>query len=316
MRILITGGFGFVGGRLAVHLAKQGHKIVLGTRKAICPPAWLEEAEVFHINWDDPTSLALCCKGVDVLIHAAGMNAQECAIDPVGALTFNGVVTARLVNAASRAGVQRIIYLSTAHVYGNPLEGEITEDTCPRNLHPYATSHLAGEHAVLGASQRGEFQGIVLRLSNAFGVPMSKNVNCWMLLVNDLCRQVVQTHKLILHSTGQQHRDFISIHEVCRMFEQFTASNGGDSLRGIFNIGAGESQSVLSMAQRVQQRCVQVLGFEPELQCKENLEADYFAPLIYKTTRLTGTHTPLDSNDKIKEIDCLLRYCSIVYTKI
>lgn len=315
MRILITGGFGFVGGRLGVHLAKLGHKIVLGSRKSMCPPAWLEEAEVVHINWDDATSLALCCKGVDVLIHAAGMNAQECAIDPVGALEFNGVATARLVNAACREGVRRIIYLSTAHVYTNSLQGTITEDTCPRNLHPYATSHLAGEHAVLRASQQGDFQGIVLRLANAFGVPISKNVNCWMLLVNDLCRQVVQTHKLILQSTGQQHRDFISLYDVCQMFEQFISPNDSDSLRGVFNIGTGRSQSILSMAQRIQQRCVEVLDFKPELEYRQEINEDNYEPFIYKTTRLIAKESVLDSENNIKEIDSLLRYCSSTFPK-
>lgn len=316
MRILIAGGFGFVGGRLGVHLAKQGHKILLGSRKSICPPAWLEEAEVVHMNWDDPTSLAFCCKGVDVLIHAAGMNAQQCAIDPVGALEFNGVATARLVNAASYAGVRMILYLSTAHVYANTLEGTITEDTCPRNLHPYATSHLAGEHAVLGANQQGDIQGIVLRLSNAFGAPMSKNVNCWMLLVNDLCRQAVQTHKLILQSTGKQHRDFISLYEVCQKFERFINHIDSHFQRGVFNIGLGRSQSVLSMAQRIQQRCLTVLGFIPELEYKQDLKEENFAPLIYKTTRLNATDPTLDTNNNIKEIDGLLRYCSSTYPKI
>src|SRR3546814_17036700 len=93
------------------------------------------------------------------------MNAQNCAANPVEALEFNGVATARLVQAAARVGIRRFIYLSTAHVYCAPLTGTITEDTCPRNLHPYATSHLAGENAVLSAVQAGEISGMVLRLS-------------------------------------------------------------------------------------------------------------------------------------------------------
>lgn len=316
MRILITGGFGFVGGRLALHLSKQGHKIVLGSRNLVAPPAWLSQAEVVEINWEDLSKLVNCCRGVDMVIQAAGMNAQDCAIDPVAALAFNGVATARLVAAASRAGVKRIVYLSTAHVYASPLVGTITEDTCPRNLHPYATSHLAGEQAVLGAIEKENIQGIVLRLSNAFGVPMSKSVNCWMLLVNDLCRQVVQTQKLILHSTGQQHRDFISMNEVCRVFERFTASNNDDSLSGIFNVGTGTSKSVLSMAQRIQQRCEQVLGFEPKLEHKQGLEEDSFAPLNYRSARLTAMNTTLDDDDNIAEIDRLLRYCSTSFPPI
>jgi len=76
------------------------------------------------------------CDGVYVVIQAAGMNAQDCAADPVAALAFNGVATVRLVMAASRTGAQRFISLSTAHVYASPLAGTITEATYPRNLTP------------------------------------------------------------------------------------------------------------------------------------------------------------------------------------
>jgi UDP-glucose 4-epimerase len=144
MRILVIGGFGFVGGRVAKHLHRAGYSIVLGTRQAYSSPEWLRQAEVVQLHWHDAAALERSCRGVDVVIHAAGMNAQDCAADPVSALEFNGLATARLLAAAIRAGVQRFIYLSTAHVYASPLVGTITENTCPRNLHPYATSHLGG----------------------------------------------------------------------------------------------------------------------------------------------------------------------------
>jgi UDP-glucose 4-epimerase len=92
MRILITGGFGFVGGRLAVHLAQVGHKIILGTRHSTASPEWLPHAEVAKIAWDDEVALERLCDGVDVIIHAAGMNAQDCATDPVAALAFAFVI--------------------------------------------------------------------------------------------------------------------------------------------------------------------------------------------------------------------------------
>ena len=315
IRILITGGLGFVGGRLAVHLAHAGHRVVLGSRNAVAPPAWLQQVEVVKIDWEDAAALKRCCMGVDVVIQASGINAQDCATDPVAALTFNGVATARLVAAAIGAGVQRFIYFSTAHVYASRLVGTITEETCPLNLHPYATSHFAGEQAVLGASQCGNIQGIVLRLSNSFCAPMNKNVNCWMLLVNDLCRQAVETHKLILHSSGQQQRDFIAMNEVCRVVERLTVASDDRYPTGIFNIGAGESQSVLSIAQTIQQRCLQVLGFEPELQRKQDVEEDSFFPFIYRTARLVALGTSLDASNNIAEIDHLLRYCATTFNQ-
>ena len=314
-KVLITGGFGFVGSRLAVRLAQAGHSVMLGSRKAIASPAWLPQAEVVQIAWNDIAALERSCKGVDVVIQAAGMNAQDCAADPIAALSFNGLATARLVAAASQSGVKRIVYLSTAHVYASLLAGTITEETCPLNLHPYATSHLAGEHAVLSASQRGHIQGIVLRLSNAFGAPMHKDANCWMLLVNDLCRQAVQASKVILYSSGQQQRDFIGMTEVCRVAEQLAFDGSDVCQTGIFNIGSGMAQSVFAMAQTIQKRCVQILGFEPELQCEQGRTEGLIEQLSYRSERLGTTGIKLDNANNLDEIDHLLRYCDTIFVK-
>jgi UDP-glucose 4-epimerase len=218
------------------------------------------------------------------------------------------LTTARLVNAACRASVKKFIYLSTAHVYASPLAGVINEETCPRNLHPYATSHLAGEQSVLSADSRGELHGIVFRLSNAFGAPMHKDVNCWMLLVNDLCKQAVQTRKLILQSSGLQHRDFISLTDVCYVFEKLVNSDQHKQA-SVFNVGAGKSQSVLEMAKLIQQRCTKVLGFTPELQHKQSAVDEQHPALTYRTDNLNSLGISCKSQTNTVEIDNLLLFC-------
>lgn len=293
---------------MAQHLQQVGHTIILGSRKASKPPEWLPQAEVAQTEWNDGISMEQICAGVDVVIHAAGMNAQDCAADPVAALKFNGLATARLVSAACRAGVKRFIYLSTAHVYASPLVGTITEETCPLNLHPYATSHLAGENAVLGASQGGQIEGIVLRLSNAFGFPTHKDVNCWMLLVNDLCRQAVQIGKMILHSTGSQQRDFIALTEICRIAGNLVARDFVFNAPVVFNLGSGRAQTVIDMAQFIQQRCKLVMGFEPELQRPVTGADERHEILEYRSDRLTKMGISVGLDNSI-EIDSLLAFC-------
>lgn len=316
MRILITGGFGFVGGRLAQYLHLAGHQIILGSRNVSNPPDWLPQADVVQTCWNDVHALERICSGIDLLIHAAGMNAQDCAADPVAALEFNGLATARLVAAASRVGVKRFIYLSTAHVYASPLVGAITEETCPRNLHSYATSHLAGEHAVLCANQRGKIQGVVLRLSNAFGAPVHKDVNCWMLLVNDLCRQAVETRKLMLHSSGHQQRDFVSISKVCSVVKYFAAVNGDLLDSGVYNVGTGVSQSVLEMALLIKQRCMQVFGFELILIRPDDGDTEMPSMLNYHVDKLVANNIYTNSDIYTVEIDDLLRFCRSKFTYI
>lgn len=216
-RVLITGAFGYLGGCLARYLAESlGHELLLGSRKPRDVPDWLHSGSVETTDWSSSETLEGACDGVDTIIHLSGMHAQGCMADPVAALEVNGLHTARLVTAAIRKGVQRIIYLSTAHVYGAPLGGTISEATPPLNLHPYATSHRAGEDAIRLADEHGDIEGVVIRLSNAFGAPLDKHANCWQLLVNDLCRQAVCDHRLTLHTTGMQYRDFIPMSDVVR----------------------------------------------------------------------------------------------------
>jgi UDP-glucose 4-epimerase len=313
MRILITGGFGFVGGRLAQHLQQFGHHVVLGSRAARSSPSWLPEASVVEIDWSDSEALRRICEGIDVVVQAAGMNAQESAAHPREALEVNGVNAARILEAATAAGVGKFIYLSTAHVYSNPLTGSISESTCPRNLHPYATSHLAGENEVLRAGVDGLIQGVVIRLSNAFGAPAHKDANCWGLLVNDLCKQAVETGQMTLRSSGAQQRDFIAMADVCQVFESLCSVETSMPQSVIFNLGSGMSQSVLEMAQLIQLRCQRVLGFEPQLKKPPAGDGELHEKLQYGSDRLVamGIRVGLSQHS---ELDGLLRFCQAVYT--
>ena len=315
MRILIVGGIGFIGGRLAEHLFKIGHEIILGGRNLRNSPDWLPQAEVTRIEWNDESALQHSCDGVDVIIHAAGMNAQECAANPVAALAINGLATARLVAAASRAKVKKIIYFSTAHVYASPLIGKFDEESCPRNTHPYASSHLAGENAVLDATKRGEIDGVVIRLSNAFGVPVHEHINCWKLLVNDLCRQAVEFNKCTLNTNGLEERDFISLTEVSRIVECLLYANVNHSEGIIFNLGTGESKTVLTMATLIQRRCAEFLGFEPELKYKNEGKIETLPSLIYGVGHLSKFGIKPSILSDIPEIDELLHFCQSTFSK-
>jgi UDP-glucose 4-epimerase len=310
MKVLITGGFGYIGGRLAQFLIAKNNnnEVLLGSRHRVEIPAWLPEAQVVQIAWDKSDELENICSGVDVVVHLAGMNMQDCATDSIAAIEFNVLATARLIQAAVRKGVKRFVYLSTAHVYGSPLDGVITEKTCPLSLHPYATSHRAGEDVVRTAHHLGEIEGIVVRLSNAFGCPAHKEVNCWMLLVNDLCRQAVQSQQMVLRSSGMQRRDFITMLDVCRAINHLLCLPIKSVGNGLINVGGEWSPTVWEMASLIQERCEAVLGFKPKLTRTEPQINETASKLEYRidTLHLTGYQT---SANRIEEIDQLLKFC-------
>ncbi|MDA7738813.1 SDR family oxidoreductase [Amylibacter sp.] len=314
MRILIAGGFGFVGGRLVQYLSAQGHEIVIGSRMIKAPNVKFHDVEVKKIEWNNGITLSQICEGIDVIIHAAGMNAKECSEDPKGALNFNGNGTNRLAIAARDAGVKKFIYLSTAHVYASPLVGSITEETETLNMHPYATSHLAGESSLLEIGKSSKMSAIVLRLSNAFGVPIHWSVNCWSLLINDLCKQAVQTKKLVLTSDGTQLRDFISLQEVCRVIGKITVANERFRAKQVFNLGSGASKSVRETAMLVRHRSMKVLGFAPELSFLTAGHCKTPATLSYGLKNLSTLNITVKDSTINCEVDNLLRFCSTNFT--
>ena len=263
--ILITGGFGLLGGKLGQYLS-ENYNVILGSRSDQNEPNWLPIAKTLKIDWDNETSLNDACNMVDIVIHASGLNAQECSSDPEKALLVNGVYTQNLVNAAIKQSVKKIIYLSTAHVYSDNLLGVITEDTPTVNTHPYATSHVTGENAVLSSIRQGRIKGAVVRIANVFGSPVSKDVNCWMLLVNDLCKQAVVEKSLTLKSDSKTVRDFVTIKDFCSVTRLLIEA---ENIANIVNIGSGKACSIGDIAIKIQSNCLNVLGFEPPIILKK-----------------------------------------------
>ena len=271
MRALITGGFGYIGAKLGEYLFQNGHEVVLGTQRILTAPDWLPQVEVVNTIWNDEKELTKICQGFDVIVHAAGMNAEDCLNDPVRALEFNGLVTSRILRSAIQSGIKKFVYLSTAHVYRNPLEGIINENTCAINIHPYATSHLAAEFAISHETSKNRIEGISLRISNGFGAPKESNSKSWMLLVNDLCRQAVTQGRLKLRTSGGQKRDFIPLSTIAeRILKILTFPS--EQLPQIVNIGSGKSLSVMEMALLIQQRCKVVLNIDPKIEIGEEKE--------------------------------------------
>ncbi len=312
MRILITGAQGFIGGRVAEAFCAKGYDVVLASRGKIESFKSSHNVNITCINWSDESSLLAACKEVDVVVHASGMNSNDCALDPVKAFEVNALYTGMLIKAAISQKVKRFIYLSTAHVYSNPLLGEISEDTCPKNLHPYATSHLAGENLVIA---NNDIQGIVLRLSNAYGPPINKNVNCWMLLVNDLCKQIIEENRISLKSDVSQLRDFISMSDVVRAIEHFLNFSIQPSNEKIFNVGGEFTINIREMAELISSRANLVFGYKPKI-IIENSKRDFdSANLKYSVKRIKSTGFKI-KNLSHAEIDATLLFCKNHFGKI
>lgn len=309
-KILITGGLGYVGGRVAKYLAdNQNLNLQLTSRSnAIKNPGWLKDGAIVQWNTSANDDLSLLCAGIDTIVHFAAMNEIDSALNPVTALEVNSIATLRLLRAAQTAKVRRFIYFSTAHVYGVPLVGAISEKTLPRPIHPYAISHKVAEDFVLAAHDKGEIEGVVLRLSNGMGVPISANVNRWSLIVNDLCRQAVVTRELTLRSSGLQLRDFVTLHDTARCVEYFIHLPVSQCRDGLFNLGGEYVRSIYEIAKMVATRCEAILGFKLQISRVEPQVGEHADHLDYSIAKLKATGFLLSNNFE-DEIDATLRLC-------
>jgi len=258
----------------------------------------------------DEKMIRKACKGINTVIHLAAMNEVDCLNDPEGAILTNIVGTFKLLKSAEGEGVKKIIYFSTAHVYGSPLAGEIKETTLTRPINPYAITHRASENFLCLYNKRKKMKGIIVRLSNCMGAPVDFNVNRWMLLVNDLCRQAVENKKLVLRSTGLQKRDFITLFDVERAVLHFLKQDIGKYEDSIFNLGGECTISIIEMAKKVADRCEKVMGFKPEI-VRPKLKKEKNSPaLYYNIDKLKSTGFLLKGNI-YKEIDDTLELCKI-----
>jgi len=309
MKILITGGFGFIGGRISQSLRQTGHEVIIGTRKIQSDTLGFN---VVQTDWLNCEQLESICKGIDTIIHLAGMNSYDCFLQPNVAINVNRIATSNLILAAKKQGVKNIIYFSTAHVYVSPLEGTITEKFIPQNTHPYATSHRIGEDAVLKANLETDFQGIVIRLSNGFGVPICSSANCWILLVNDLCRQAIEIGTLNLKSSGNQVRNFISMNKICNTIKaivsKFENQKENRNIGGIYNMGGCSTMTILEMAQFIQSRCKVVLGFEPKINIPILENDEVPIKLNYVSKKIEKMLGSIEEGLEL-EVDQLLIYC-------
>lgn len=254
MNIIITGGNGYLAGRVGKYLSDNSHYITFTTRpnhKNILQKN--KNIRYIEVDYEDNKLLAKYFKNIDIIIHTAGMNAYECYSYPQRALIANSILTSNLVNQAIEAGISRFIYFSTTHVYSKNLRGTITEDNSTDNPHPYAFSKRISEDYVKYAHQNKLIDGIVLRISNGYGSPINVSTNCWMLLVNDLCRQSTEG-KINLKTTGAQKRDFIPITSLCNVISEIINFEPGSLHDGVFNVSSNKSMSVYEMAELICKR--------------------------------------------------------------
>ena len=308
--VLILGGFGTIGARLAERLAATNrHRLTLSSRVPRDAPPWAPGAQTCVLDITDAGDWSRRLDGVDTVVHLVSLTDFQAKDDPDEAWRVGVDGTRHLIDNAQRGGVTRIIFMSTGHVYGTPYTGHITESTPPNPQQPYATTHLEAEKLLTNAHGASDMTTVRLRLSNGFGYPKLRDNAIWQIVINDLCRQAIVNRSLTLKSSGLQHRNFIPFTDVCSALKHTIDMPTNVVGDGLFNLGSPEAMRVIDIAKRVQDRARRVLDLDLDLHVPPASTEEESPGLHYDSSKLRLTGLEL-SDDLDSEIDALLRYCA------
>lgn len=304
MNILITGGKGYLGKRICAALCKvKSYNITVTSRTSDLIPN-LPEISVLKVN-TSTDNLNNVLSNMDVVIHLAALDSSKCIKKPLDAIDVNIKDTVKWLEASAVVGVKQFFYFSTVHVYGNQLNGVITEKTLPSPGHPYAITHKCSEDYVLAYQSKGYFKSYVFRISNSVGFPIGEMLQ-WNLLVPNLCKSSIETKIIPLKSNPFIRRDFIAIEDVVRAVIYFI-KNSSIVDQGIFNLSSNESRTLKDMAVLVQKKGLDEFGIKSEIKVFSDQENELDTFLIDNNKiKKQGFNF---RNNLDQEIVALLKYC-------
>lgn len=250
MNFLITGAAGFLGSALANQLAREGHQVralddlSTGDPQALSPDVHFTRGDV-----NDRPKLWTLLQEVDCVYHlAARVSVQESVLYPreYNAVNVGGVVS--LMEATRDVGVRRVVLVSSGAIYGDQGEQPLRECMKPNPSSPYAVSKLAAEYYVKTIGKLWNIETVSLRVFNAYGpgqhLPASHPP-----VVPYFLRQAIHHGSIVIHSDGNQTRDYVYLDDVV---SALMAASTAPNLDGqIINIGSGRETSVRDLVKSV-----------------------------------------------------------------
>lgn len=244
--ILITGGGGFLGSHLATALVADDAVRVLddfsdGSRERVPEAATIIEGDV-----RDPTTLAEAMVGVEVVFHLAAMVSVARSVErPYACQELNTGATVRVLEAARRQDA-RVVFASSAAVYGQPTRIPIAEGDPKTPTSPYGISKLAADQYVRSYADLYGLETVSLRYFNAYGPGQPANEYSGVISV--FLDQARRGEPLTVHGDGSQTRDFVHVSDIVRAN---LAAATSDHVGRAFNISTGDSVSIRRLAEIV-----------------------------------------------------------------
>jgi UDP-glucose 4-epimerase len=245
LRVLVTGGSGFVGATLVRRLVTAGHSVRVFDNYSTGDPSYLAgiDAELVKGDIRDPAALEAALEGMQSVVHlAAAGSVVESVADPVANFEVNVVGTFRVLDAARRADVERVVLAST----GGALIGEATppvnERSVPKPISPYGASKLAGEGYAHAFAKAYGLDTVALRFANAYGPWSARKRGAVTLFF----RAIHAGEPIVIYGDGSASRDYTHVEDISRAIE--LALSRGVPGGSVLHIASGVETTVTQLA--------------------------------------------------------------------
>ena len=248
--VLVTGGLGFIGGYVVPDLLASGWKVRILDNRYRSDPAVaaslaardgvdIVEGDVRYANVVENAT-----RGVEAVVHLAAVCMNKSLSDPTESLDVNLLGTQNVFDAAAGSSVQRIVYASSASIYGNPTSLPMHEGDTPSPLTPYCIAKLAGEQLLAYYAKRSKLSWLALRFFNVYG-PGQQTDAYYTSVVLAFLRRIAAGEPPVIDGRGEQSMDFIHVYDIARAVGLALDSEAsGEAL----NVGTGQQTTVAELA--------------------------------------------------------------------
>ncbi|NPV81349.1 MAG: SDR family oxidoreductase [Firmicutes bacterium] len=247
MRALVTGGAGFIGSNIIKLLYEEGHSVAVldnlssGYRNNLDP---FPDVEFIQGDIRDHMAVARAIRGTEVVFHlAASVGNMRSIENPIQDSEINVIGTLRILEAARHAGVRKVVFSSSAGIFGELKYLPIKEDHPVEPDSPYGTSKLAAEKLCLVYAKLYGLEAICLRYFNVYGI--NQRYDAYGNVIPIFAHRMLHGRPITIFGDGEQTRDFVNVRDVAMANYKAAMVRG---VSGAFNIGSGTAVTINELA--------------------------------------------------------------------
>ena len=253
MNYLVTGGAGFIGSHIAENLVKAGQDVTivddLSTGKMENLKSFGDKIKFVQGDIRKYSLMKKVCQNKDVIFHQAAVASVTKSVEePVETDSINTGGTVTVLQAARDCGVKKVIFASSAAIYGDDPGLPKTEDMAPNPLSPYAFQKLAGEFYCRLFHQLYGLSCVALRYFNVFG-PRQDPSSPYSGVISIFMDRFKKDEEFTIYGDGKQSRDFIYVQDVVRANLSAAQTEFNDV--PLINVACNQSHNLLDLVEQL-----------------------------------------------------------------